>query len=86
MRAKMMVITNSEEIAIAQQAASKDESVVIPEKETEYTDFLFNPNDVSWAYIAKDGGIRILYNGQDLSLEYDKEIFDGLEENFNNRN
>lgn len=92
MRAKMMVVSNAEEIAEAtelanKQSENKDEAVVvlIPKKETKYTDFLFDPNNVSLAYVDTNGGIRIIYNNQDLTLEYDKEVFKGLEENFNNR-
>jgi hypothetical protein len=85
MKAQMMVISNSEEIAMAKESYMKDESVIIPEKKTEYTDVLFDPNNVSISYLDTNGDIRIIYNGQDLSLKYDKEVFDELEENFKNR-
>lgn len=91
MRAKMRVVSNSDEIAIAETkarneaSAGNEISVVIPKEEYEFTDLLFDPNNVSLVYTDKYGDIRIIYDGKDLSLEYDKEIFKGLEENFNNR-
>lgn len=85
MKAKMMVITNADEIAKARELASKDEKVVVPERTVDYTDFLFDPKRVSLSYIGSNGDIRIIYDGQDLTLKYDKEIFKQLEDNFKNR-
>lgn len=92
MKALMMVVSNSEEIAKATELATRqgENKAVpvtseIPEKKYDYTDFLFDPNKVSLSYIGSDGSIRILYDGQDLSLKYDEEIFKELENNFKNR-
>lgn len=81
----MMVVSNSEEIAEAIELAKKDEKVTIPEKETAYTDFLFDPNNVSLAYKDTTGDIRIIHSGQDLSLQWDEKVFKGLEKRFNKR-
>jgi len=94
MKALMMVITNSQEIEEAKQLAQlqaqgdpKEDTVslVIPEPKHDHTDFLFDPNNVSLSYIGSDGSIRILYDGQDLSLKYDEKVFKELENNFKNR-
>ena len=71
--------------SMASNAREKQKTIEIPKKETKFTDFLFDPNKVDLAYIDKDGGIRIVYNNQDLSLQYDKDLFKELKENFNNR-
>ena len=81
----MMVIANSEEIAKAMELAKTVEGTTIPEQEIDYTDFLFDANDVSFSYIDTNGGIRIMHSSQDLSLEYDEDLFNSLQDNFAKR-